>query len=192
MSNQNLWEVPLPQFPNCIIESNIIRPHWQKYSLIARIVDILKMSFHNTRGALQLTLPGVCIAVIISSTVLAAEYGPKLKSPPQEYSDCIGKPGQRIEQTTSQRTELHTLNASCIRACRNHFYSFIAAEVSILIHRKAQGESQNQVSLVQICILGDSGVNTHSASFLFTGAFPQMLPSIWISVQEFNSDSPSY
>lgn len=82
MSNQNLWEVPLPQFPNCIIDSNIIKPHWQKYSLIARIVDILKMSFHNTRGALQLTLPGVCIAVIISSAELAAEYGPKLESPP--------------------------------------------------------------------------------------------------------------
>lgn len=82
VSNQKLREVPLHQFPNCIIESSIIKSHWQKYSLIARIVDILKMSFHDTRGALQLTLPGVCIAVIISSTVLAAEYGPKLESPP--------------------------------------------------------------------------------------------------------------
>ena len=65
------------------------------------------MNFHNTRGALQLTLPGVCIAVIISSTVLAAEYDPKLESPLQEYSDCIAKPGQRTEQTTitSKRAE---------------------------------------------------------------------------------------
>ena len=103
VSNQKFHEIPLSQFPKCIIESNIIRPHWQKYSLISRIVDILKISFHNTRGALQLTLPGVCIAVIISSTVLAAECGPKLESPPHEHSDRLEKPGQRIEQTAITR-----------------------------------------------------------------------------------------
>ena len=103
VSNQKFHEIPLSQFPKCIIESNIIRPHWQKYSLISRIVDILKISFHNTRGALQLTLPGVCIAVIISSTVLAAECGPKLESPPHEHPDRLEKPGQRIEQTAITR-----------------------------------------------------------------------------------------
>lgn len=60
------------------------------------------------------------------------------------------------------------MQAASEQACRSHFYSIIAAEVSILIHRKAQGESQNQVSSpVQVCILGDSGVKTHNASFLF-------------------------
>lgn len=60
------------------------------------------------------------------------------------------------------------MQAASEQACRSRFHSSIAAEVSILIHRKAQGESQNQVSsLVQICILGDSGVNTPQYLFPF-------------------------
>lgn len=70
------------------------------------------------------------------------------------------------------------MQAAPEQACRSRFYSFTEAEASILIDSKPQGETQSQVSLVPICILGDSGVNTHSASFLFTGVFPQMPPSI--------------
>lgn len=45
------------------------------------------MNFHYTRGALQLTLPGVCITVIIYGTLPAAESCPKMETPVSKYPD---------------------------------------------------------------------------------------------------------
>ena len=61
----------------------------------------------------------------------------------------------RTDYHYKEKSRAPSMQAASEQACRSHAYSFIPAEVSTLIRRKAQGESQNPVaSLVQICILG--------------------------------------